>query len=79
LMSGYRASLPVAEFTSNGQAEFAIVAKRQSEVAFRCLVVKQLTNATEATNANPPNSANGVQSPHTLAGPFSTNDGVLYI
>ncbi len=41
LMSGYKASLPVADFVNQGQVEFRIVAKRQSTVAFQCSVTKK--------------------------------------
>ena len=64
-MSGYQASLPVKDFENENQIEFTIIAKRQTQIAFRCLVVKQLTD-----------SHSSGQSPE---GPYSTNDGVLYI
>ena len=61
-LAGYKATLPASAYTtSENQYEFTIVAKRGSEVAFRCLVVQQ-----DIFNEN-------------LGGPFSTNDGVLYI
>ena len=61
-LAGYKATLPASAYTNpENQYEFTIVAKRGSEVAFRCLVVQQ-----DISNEN-------------LGGPFSTNDGVLYI
>lgn len=63
VMAGYEARLPDEVFRVEGNYEFAIVAKRSGQVAFRCLVVQQ--NVDTQTKRD--------------AGPFSTNDGVLYI
>ena len=62
VLAGYEAKLPELDFRKDDQYEFTIVAHRSDEVAFRCLVVKQIV----ASNSG-------------VAGPFSTNDGVLYI
>ena len=64
LMSGYQASLPAAEFEDRKQIEFTIVANRQTQVAFRCLVVQQFADQ---------------EGEPTWNGPYSTNDGVLYV
>ena len=63
VMAGYEARLPDDVFRINNNYEFTIVAKRAGQVAFRCLVVQQ--NVDTQTNGE--------------AGPYSTNDGVLYI
>ena len=63
VMAGYEARLPDDVFRVDNNYEFSIVAKRAGQVAFRCLVVQQ--NVDAKTNGD--------------AGPFSTNDGVLYI
>ena len=62
VLAGYEAELPESDFRNDDHYEFTIVANRSNEVAFRCLVVKQIV------------STNGA-----VTGPFSTNDGVLYI
>jgi len=63
VMAGYEARLPQEVFRSNDNYEFTIVAKRAGQVAFRCLVVQQ--NVGTETNGD--------------GGPYSTNDGVIYI
>ena len=63
--AGYQATLPEKLFKNNKeQYEFTIIAKRGHQVAFRCLVVKQNVGGSPLIQSN---------------GPFSTNDGVLYI
>ena len=63
--AGYQATLPEKLFKNNkDQYEFTIVAKRGHQIAFRCLVVKQSVERSPSKRAD---------------GPFSTNDGVLYI
>jgi glutamate-1-semialdehyde 2,1-aminomutase len=67
IMAGYEASLPVSFFDDQSQYEFTILAKRGPQVAFRCLVVRQIVSDIGRGNANP------------IVGPYSTNDGVLYV
>lgn len=61
--AGYEARMPRELLRKGDSYEFAIVAKREGKVAFRCLVVKQIVRAND----------------RNASGPFSTNDGVLYI
>lgn len=62
-LAGYRGKLPKELFENESQIEFTIVAKRENQIAFKCLVVKQMVPGDDSTNK----------------GPYSTDDGVLYV